>query len=302
MNKYRQLLEQRPELPRQVILERAPGDYFTKISQEGLHWLKAALSTPEVEGRVSREIASELNKNSTEYDRAIDRNYNESHVGGASLHHNLDGSHTFEGAMQRLREEFPNDLDWQLRLRMLEHFARDFTTPSGINPWLSPPEFNATKVYLMQDLGISASLANDLLNFNAAELASGLVGAGSVLFHQKKNKEFTGLGRQLGRLSATYFFAGNLIGLMLASAVFMRLVIKEPSKTPALAGSALLGTGEVLLAACFVPLPLSASLMLGAAACVFGRITIGGGCDLALEMEQVLTRQFPRYRSYLSTL
>ena len=81
---------------------------------------------------VSRELAARFNTNNSPYDSAIDDRYITTHVGGSTLHHNLDGSHTFAGAMDALRRHFPGDSDFNLHLRSLEHLARDFTTPSGI--------------------------------------------------------------------------------------------------------------------------------------------------------------------------
>lgn len=174
---------------------------------------------------MSRELAAHFNVNRDKYAFVLDQKYNASHVGGSILHHNLDGSHTFHGATEALRKAYPNESEFHLNLHRLEHLARDFTTPSGINPFLDPADFLKTRAFL-EELGIHRSLANDLLNFNAAELAGAFVGAGALLLRIRTEKAST-VAVQAARLSVTYFFAGNLLGLLLASAALLRLAASD---------------------------------------------------------------------------
>ena len=53
---------------------------------------------PRFENKLSKLLADKFNHNKDIYDKAIDAEYIETHIGGPTLHHNLDGSHTWEGA------------------------------------------------------------------------------------------------------------------------------------------------------------------------------------------------------------
>jgi hypothetical protein len=311
MNKYLDKLSHRPTLPRETLLDldrnkyysalRADNKYFSALSTDGMELLATTLNTPGIEATVSRDLASQFNLNTSIYDKAIDHSYVATHIGGSGLHHNLDGSHTFWGAMESLRGDFPGESDFQLRLHALEHLARDFTTPSGINPLLSPPDFLEVKG-LLEEFGVSPSLANDLLNFNAAELAGSLVGAGALLF-QLRSRDQSIVSAQATRLATTQFFAGNVLGLIVATAILLRLALEEDSNKTDVTIGAFTGAGQILLAAALLPnIPLSVSLIIGTTACMTGRMLLGGSYDIAGEMEKVLTAQFPRYKSYFACL
>jgi hypothetical protein len=301
MNEYLKELSRKPVQPEHDILRLGNNQYYKVLSSDSMGVLAISLSTPGVENFVSRELAARFNTNNSPYDSAIDDRYITAHVGGSTLHHNLDGSHTFAGAMDALRRHFPGDSDFNLHLNSLEHLARDFTTPSGINPFLEPHDFLEAKATL-EDIGISPAITNDLLNFNAAEVATALVGAGAILFALQHNHA-SAISAQTGRLATTYFFAGNVLGMIFATAVFLRLAIDQSADKALIAGSAVFGAGQLVLAAALFPsLPISIALIIGATAVAAGRSILSGGYDLAVEMERLFSTQFPKYRSYLACL
>jgi hypothetical protein len=301
VNEYLSQVSRKPLVPETEILSLDNNEYYVGLTTDSIGVLTTALSTPGVENLASRELARRFNFKTSEYDSAIDAHFNATHVGGPTLHHNLDGSHTFSGAMDALRQHFPADSDFQLHVHRLEHFARDFSTPSGINPFLEPHDFLTAKATL-ENLGISPTIANDLLNFNAAELGTALIGAGAVLF-ALSNARASALSAQTGRLATTYFFAGNALGMIFATAVFLRLALDPSADKFLMAASAIGGAGQLVLAAALLPsLPISVSLIIGATAVAAGRSLLNGGYDIGVEMERVFTSQFPRYRSYLACL
>lgn len=301
MNEYLKELSRKPVMPEHDILRLSNNQYYGVLSSDSMGVLAVSLSTPGVENFVSRELAARFNTHTSPYDSAIDDRYITTHVGGPTLHHNLDGSHTFAGAMDALRRQFPTDSDFHLHLHSLEHLARDFTTPSGINPILEPHDFLTAKA-ILEEGGISPPIANDLLNFNAAELATSLVGAGAILF-ALRHDHASAISAQAGRLATTYFFAGNALGIIVATAVFLRLALNDKEDKSLLAASAVFGAGQLVLAAALLPsLPISVSLIIGATAVAVGRSLLSGGCDVAMEMERVFQAQFPKYRSYLASL
>lgn len=277
------------------------GKYHKVLSRSPGEILAVALSTPEVEGIISKQLAARYNKNFDKFDATMDQVYNQTKIGGSALHHNLDGSHTFSGAFDVLKRAYPGETDFHLRLQSVEHLARDFTTPSGINPFLSPTSFTQAKLFLQDQIGLSKSLTNDLINLNAAEMAAGLFGPGLLLFQGDLYDEKSAhvAARQLGRLSVTYFFAGNPIGLMCACAVFIQGILSDHADSNIKAYAA--GIGELVLAATLFPsLPLAVSFIIGTAASAWWHTFIN--VDLAAELDQVFRVQFPAYRSYLGRI
>lgn len=301
-NNYLNRISEKPGIPEPNIFDHSSNQYYVALNNNGLSLLAAALNTPEIEKIISRELAEQFNRNSSEYDAAIDAFYNETGIGGSILHHNLDNSHTFKGAMRVLREDFSDDPESLLRLHALEHLARDFTTPSGINPLLAPNDFVVAKAFLTEDLGISRQLANDLLNFNAAELGLSLCCVGTLLFRPSR-LQIRNIARQIVRVVSTSFFAGNALGLMAATGILLRIAISEDIQHEQMLEGTIIGAAEMILACALLPaLPLSLSLIIGSTVCALGCRLFQGKYNIAVEMEKILNMQFPRYRSYLSGL
>src|SRR5439155_9642470 len=122
-----------------------------------------------------------------DYDRAIDRLYNLSHVGGSHYHHLLDGQHTVWGAFHAVQHVHVDD-GWLTHMgHALEHLARDTMSVAGINPFfsLSPAHFDGLAVAVAH-LGISKPFLADALTENGPELLGGSVALVSALLMARR--------------------------------------------------------------------------------------------------------------------
>ncbi len=196
--------------------------YYKQLASNACNYLSMALSTDTLESNLSHHLADNFNKNSHYWDKAIDRKYLETHIGGSQLHHNLDGSHTFSGALEALRKEFPEDSEFQNVLHMFDHLSRDLTTPSGINPFLDPDQFNAVKDYLHQTFDIPKSHINDLLNLNASELFGAVTCSAGILL-EFNELNLNKLSQYVSRFSLTGFMAGNPLMLIVVTLALARI-------------------------------------------------------------------------------
>ena len=122
--------------------------------------------------------ADRFNINSNIYDSAIDAVYNETRVGGASLHHLVDGQHSLWGAFRAARDASPDDSIWEEMGGALEHLARDTCSKSGINPFFSlkPETYHRLADGLQDTLGVSRGWVADALTFNAPEVLGAGIG------------------------------------------------------------------------------------------------------------------------------
>lgn len=294
-----------PDLPGEELLSARPryaaeleqrSRYDRLLSRDVCDRLLSALAAPDIEREVSTALAAEFNRNLDKYDVAIDRIYNETHVGGSRLHHNLDGSHTWSGALNVLKREFPDEPEWQLRLQALEHLARDFTTPSGINLLLEKPDFISAKAAL-EELGVPPRLASDLLNFGAAELLPGMIAASGLIL-RLRDGDTDRVAQQIGRFGCTSYFAGNALGLAFTAAYLLRMVFLDQASLEDLACNIAVGSVEVILAATCLPfLPLSLALLVGSSVSL--ALGLRGRVNTAVELEHLFRSTFPSYRSYL---
>jgi hypothetical protein len=188
---------------------------YKQLSRHSIAYLSLGISTPGFEKEISHFLAHKFNHNTDLYDKVIDAVYNRTHIGGPSLHHNLDGSHTLEGAMKALGDAFPDDSSANLGYNAVRHLFNDLTTPSGINPFLRPETFLWQKGILVDGLGISKSLANDLLNINGAEIIGASVAALSILMGLDNNLT-NRLAENVSRLGTIGFISGNPALLLIA--------------------------------------------------------------------------------------
>jgi hypothetical protein len=293
---YLENISKQPDL-----FDQSNNGFYQSLTRKGSHLLSIALNTPEIEHKMSVSLANRLNINSSREDLAVDFNYNMTRTGGSGLHHNLDGSHTFAGAMQAIRTHCPDTAESEVWIRALEHLGRDFTTPSGINPFLDPTDFRTVKAYL-GDLGLGSQLSNDFLNLNAAELGLSMIAGASVIFGIPRHNTQL-IARQVGRLATTFFFSGNLLGILVATGLFIRMIVGEHEYDQYAITDMAKGAGQILLVSALLPsLPLSVSIILGSSICAAVHYTFTGQFQIALEMERVFRTQFPSYRSYLGSI
>lgn len=265
------------------------------------------LGEPNFENKLSTFLAQEFNVNTSAYDRAIDSIYNSTKIGGSTLHHNLDGAHTFEGALNILRQHFPNDSDFKLALESISHLSRDLTTPSGINPFLTPDNFQQSKDYLIHHLDMSASSANDLLNINAVELGGALIATMAVIYNLG-NDEIDKMGEYFSRISLVSLISGNPALLMLSFILMGQSLIqlikqKEFLKFIDGATAGTLSTISFFYATVAVSGHLFPVLLIGLLSS-FGTNLIYNKTKSLLrdDLDDIFLSIFPAYKSYLKLI
>lgn len=151
--------------------------------------------------------------NTTVYDKAIDSVYLESHVGGSSLHHLVDGQHDLIGAFEAAKTALPDDSLHQEILGTAQHLTKDVFSVSGL-PFLSisPDAYQVSSHWVRDHLGIPLRWQGDLLQVNAMELLGGSISAvGMVLGLKKKDLQI------LGEVAAS----SGLIGILSANPLCM---------------------------------------------------------------------------------
>lgn len=306
-NKYDKLLSSSSELEYKngfdKLFDIKSDPKYKSLVESSFNYLTIALSTPGFESELSRHLAERYNLNTNVYDKAIDAVYNQTHIGGPMLHHNLDGNHTWVGAIQALQESFPNDSDFQNAYHTLVHLAKDMTTPSGINPFLTQSDFLQYKEFFVSDFNIPKSVVNDLLNINAIELC-GAVTATIALLYDFNEIQMDRLGQYTGRLSLSSYLAGNP-ALILVTAICLGRICyglwKGESMKELLSGviqGALSAGSFFCVAACF-PSSIFVGLIVAVTACFginwfYKRFTK----SLKNSLDKILESQFSNYRSY----
>jgi len=280
---------------------------YESLIREGSEYLSMALASPGVEAMISSSLSRQFNVNSTVYDGAIDAIYNETRVGGSVLHHNVDGSHTWTGALEALREAFPNDPEHVRAYHATLHLARDLTTPSGINPLVNPESFVSAKHFLTESIGLSAHAANDLLNLNAAEVCGAGVAAVALALGMRR-PELSSLGRLGGRLLLAGYIAGNPALLLVSTVCLGRACYglwRGDSLADLVGGLAVGGVTAAgfFATAAIVSGPVFVGVIAGAAAAAaVNHAAKAVASALRDDIEQVLGRQFTLYRGYSASL
>lgn len=153
-------------------------------------------------------LAKEFNHNFDAYDAAIDAVYNQTRIGGSSLHHLLDGQHDILGAYRAVQDVRADDSFVQELTQAIEHLLRDTTSVSGVNllTSLTPDQFNKLS-HATSYLGISRPFLADILTVNATEILGGSMAAASSLI--------LGKHKDIGRLSQ---LSGSFVVSSLVSA------------------------------------------------------------------------------------
>lgn len=281
--------------------------YYKRLASDACDYLTMALSTPILESNLSNHLAANFNKNSHYWDKAIDRKYLETHIGGSQLHHNLDGSHTFPGALEALRREFPEDSEFQNMLHAFDHLSRDLTTPSGINPFLAPDQFNAAKDYLHQTFDIPNSHINDLLNLNATELFGAVICTAGILL-EFKEINLNKLSQFASRFSLTGYVAGNPLMIVIVTLALARVChclwngekiidLVEGSTRGALTAGAFLLTAAKFAASIYMGVAVAAVVSVSLTY-LHRRIF----SFIREDFDTLLHNQFPNYQSYINII
>lgn len=301
-NEFERLLKK--DYLKAKIYEPFKNEYFELFKKDTLNYLSLFVSEPEVEKNLSSWLADKLNKNKDEYDRMIDKVFNERHTGGPSLHHNLDGSHTFEGAIKAAKEAYPNDTDFEATVNAIEHLARDATTPSGINPFLDPKDFQSTKEYL-QGLGMKASDVNDLINFNWSEILGVSLVSVSLIYEWDDIKS-NRLGEYTSRILTQMSVSGNPLFAMLLVATMGKGLFDWYFKDADHEFINGLIKGGISCSSFFyISSIISGPYFLGL---LVGTIACAGLCKFlddifsSYKLEELYKSYFPSYKSYLTLL
>lgn len=143
----------------------------TKSAKNVEQWLVSAINTA----------------NTTPYDKAIDSIYLNSHIGGAQLHHLLDGQHDVIGAFRAASDALPDDSIFSEIFGTASHLLKDLFSVSGLPiVSLDPNAYKQGSTWVSEHLGISKSWQGDLLQINALELLGGSLCIASSIFALKK--------------------------------------------------------------------------------------------------------------------
>lgn len=227
----------------------------------------AALATPGGHG-LAQQLAQWLNgPNTTLYDKAIDSVYLQTHVGGASLHHLLDGQHDLCGAFRAAAQALPDDSTAQEVLGMAQHLGKDLFSVSGLPLFsLEPQTYHQASAWLQHTFGLPKAWLGDLLQVNGLELFSGLLAAAAVVlgYQQADTARLAELAGACGLSSA---LAANPVA-MAAAAVALVLAWKGRGSAAEIGRGMLIGVGS--------------AVAVQAAGSALGLLGLGGGLLPAL--------------------
>lgn len=194
---------------------------------------------------VASQLAGWINTaNTTPYDKAIDSVYLQTHVGGAQLHHLIDGHHDILGAFDAASRALPNDSTWQEVVGTAHHLGKDLFSVSGVPLFsVEPDTYHSTSAWLHDTFAVPKSWLGDLLQVNGLELFAGVLAAAAVVVGYQQADvhrlaELSGASGLAGALSA------NPLGLC-AGAVALVMAWKMRHDPAALGRAALVGAGTV---------------------------------------------------------
>lgn len=197
---------------------------------------------------VEQWLASVINTaNTTAYDKAIDSVYLNTHLGGAKLHHLIDGQHDIIGAFKAASDALPDDSLLSEIFGTAGHLLKDLFSVSGI-PIISinPDTYRQNSTWISEHLGVSKSWQGDLLQINALELFGGTLSIVSSIFALKKDDK-----KLLSEICASSFISGiacaNPIALIASIVALAYSIKKKSNKADLLEGfcKGLGGTGTV---------------------------------------------------------
>ncbi len=166
---------------------------------------------------IAQQLAEWINTaNTTVYDKAIDSVYLSTHVGGAQLHHLVDGQHDIFGAFDAASKALPDDSLWQEVLGTAQHLGKDLFSVAGLPVVsLDPAGYANASQWLQEHLLIPKQWLGDLLQINGLELFSGVLTTAAVVLGCRQADT-----QQLAELASASGLAGilsaNPIGMIAA--------------------------------------------------------------------------------------
>lgn len=167
----------------------------------------------------------------TIYDKAMDATYLETSVGGG-LHRLFDGGHTLAGAFKAARDVPGEDGVVDRAMGMMLGLFRDATTPAGL-PFFNwdPDTYHRVADSLNTRFGIPKRWFADLVTYDAAEVAAGLLGSAALVFRWSD-----GEARDFSRIVGSTGLAAVCGGNPILAVVFVAAAAKaftEARKTGA---------------------------------------------------------------------
>lgn len=170
------------------------------------------------QGLLATELASNLNDMlahlakgaPTIYDKMMDAQYLETHVGGG-LHRLFDGGHTLLGAFEAAKDAPGEDGLVARAMGMTLGLFRDATTPAGLPFFTWDPEtYHKVADTLDETFGIPKQWFADLATYDSAEVLGGLLGSVALVFRWSDG-EARDFGEVVGRTGLAAIVSANPI-------------------------------------------------------------------------------------------
>ena len=181
--------------------------------------------------------------NTTVYDKAIDSVYLQTHVGGSTLHHLIDGQHDIVGAFRAASNALPDDSLWQEVVGTAHHLGKDLFSVSGLPLFsLEPQTYHQASGWLQDTFHLPKAWLGDFLQVNGLELFAGLLSASAVVlgYQQRDIGRLAELGGASGLAAA---LSANPIA-MAAATVALILAWKGRANSEQIVRGALIGAGS----------------------------------------------------------
>ena len=214
---------------------------------------------------LAKSAANEFNHNYDGYDEAVDYIYNDTHVGGSTYHHIVDGNHSILGAYNSVKDVSPDDSTLTELAQSTEHLLRDLASVSGISPFfsLTPEQFDKFSD-LFATFGISKKYVADAITINAPELIGGVIALiGSIYYKKKGDSER--LSYIAGGTLLASIISGNPLGVPIAVGSLIYSIKDESDKKAKIikAGKGAVVSGTALVVSSAVGGPLVIGLASG---------------------------------------
>jgi hypothetical protein len=162
------------------------GVHLGKLGvEQGSQWMNAALAT-EYARTVDRYMGQLFASRATIYDKAMDRVYQETHIGGGD-HRLFDGGHDPLGAWEAVSHANPDDTFLHEVGAYFVAIWKDMVTPDGlpIVTW-DQDTFDALSHAAQDAIGVSADWVKDMVTFTATETIGAATGLLAVVLNWNK--------------------------------------------------------------------------------------------------------------------
>jgi len=223
--------------------------FWQKVStpaSEASLFANLLLSTKEVASPIAGWFAETFNKNTDAYDKAIDAVYNATHVGGAKLHHIVDGQHSFFGALRAVKDVSQTDSKLKEIAETTEHLLRDLCSKSGINPFfqIKHEHYQVFSNWFSDTFHVSKDWIADALTLSSGEILEACFSVVPLVMVLKKT-DSTRFGEIAGMLGVQMVIKANpLLGIIAFVALARAYKIAKSKEDKAKTRTGLLrGTG-----------------------------------------------------------